>query len=73
MSNKLTSKLWVRIVCIFLAGLMVIGVATTAIFMILDAIEHSNEHDDHDDHDGHDHGAAYDQIALPEYDTLWRA
>ena len=72
MSNKASSKLWVRIACIILAGLMVVGVATTAIFMIFDAIKHATENDDHDDHEGHNHAAAYEQIALPEYDALWR-
>ena len=31
-------KFWVRLVCIILAAVMVIGVATTAIFLIVDAI-----------------------------------
>ena len=31
-------KFWVRFVCIVLAAVMVIGVATTAIFLIVDAI-----------------------------------
>lgn len=67
MSNKDSKKFWVRLSCLILAGIMVVGVATTAIFMIVEGLGNH----DHDDHDGHDHGAAYDQIALPEYDKGW--
>ena len=31
-------KFWVRFVCIVLAAVMVIGMATTAIFLIVDAV-----------------------------------
>ena len=61
MSNKNSSKFWVRLSCLILAALMIAGVATTAVFMILDAIEE----------DKHNHTRAYTQIALPEYDEKW--
>ena len=62
MSNKDSKKLLVRIACLVLAGLMVAGVATTAIFMIIAEIEKNKDHN---------HLAAYEQAELPKYDEGW--
>ena len=37
-------KFWVRFLCIFLAGLMVLGIAATGIFIIIDLIDSSKGH-----------------------------
>ena len=60
MANKDSKKFWVRIACFVLAGLMIVGVATTAIFMIVEGLNHD-----------HKHIAAYEQIEQPKYDEGW--
>ena len=47
-------KKTVRIVCLILAFLMVLGVATIGISLIVDAINHP-ETEQSDDHAGHNH------------------
>ena len=43
MSNKIKTKFRVRLTCIILAGLMVLGVATTTIFVIIDLLSDDNK------------------------------
>ena len=61
MSNKGTNNLWVRITCFILAGLMVIGVATTAIFLIVNLFNHQSSSS----------FAIEEQAELPSYDEEW--
>lgn len=63
MANKRSNKFWVRLTCLILVGLMVLGVATTAIFFIVNLL--TPEDDDHKDHN---HSA---EAELPNYDELW--
>ena len=69
MSKSTNSKLWVRIVCIILAALMVIGVATTAIFIIVDFIQTAIA--ESEKNANKKSANAVEVIALPEYDTDW--
>ena len=69
MSNSTTNKLWVRIVCIILAALMIIGVATTAIFIIVDFIQAAIE--ENEKNANKKSVDAVEVIALPEYDANW--
>ncbi len=61
MANKGTNNLWVRITCIILAGLMVVGVATTAIFLIVNLFNYKSSSS----------FVIEEQAELPSYDEDW--
>ncbi len=63
MNNKDPKKFWVRIACFVLAGLMVLGVATTAIFLIVDLVSSQN--------DKKKSLSIEEQVNLPNYEERW--
>lgn len=64
MSNKNTNNMWVRLTCLILAGIMVLGVATTAIFLIVNILGADGK-------DKKDTLSVSYQAELPKYDERW--
>ena len=64
MSNKNTKNLWVRLTCLSLAGIMVLGVATTAIFLIVNILGADGK-------DKKDSLSVSYQAEFPVYDERW--
>lgn len=65
-------KFWVRLVCIILAAVMVIGVAMTAIFLIVDAINAALAPKKDDNGKKTAEAAIVEYVAAPvEADDIW--
>ena len=65
-------KFWVRFVCIVLAAVMVIGVAMTAIFLIVDAINAAMAEKEDEKGKKTAEAAIVEYVAAPaEVDDVW--
>ena len=65
-------KFWVRLVCIILAAVMVIGVAMTAIFLIVDAITAAMAKEEEENSKKTAEAAIVEYVEAPvEADDVW--
>ena len=65
-------KFWVRLTCIVLAAVMVIGMAMTAIFLIIDSITAANAEKEDEKGKKTAEAAIVEYVAAPaEVDDIW--